>query len=116
MLVGLLLLGALARAPAAATPKHVLFFLIDDLGYADVGYHGNAVGSAVLTPTIDTLSRSGVRLENYCKSPVPASSIMSTRSLHQVAHSWVWLVSLQICPGQPPITRALHPRRVSPHA
>jgi hypothetical protein len=46
---------------------HVLFFLIDDLGYADVGYHGNPVGSAVVTPTIDALSAAGVRLEN-CES------------------------------------------------
>jgi arylsulfatase A-like enzyme len=28
-------------------------------------YHGNPVGSAVITPTIDELSASGVRLENY---------------------------------------------------
>lgn len=49
----------------AAVPTHVLFFLIDDLGYADVGYHGNPVGSKVFTPTIDALSGDGVRLESY---------------------------------------------------
>ena len=30
--------------------------------YADVGYHGSNVGSAVITPTIDELSSKGVRL------------------------------------------------------
>ena len=45
-----------------AAPKHVLFFLINDLGYADVGYHGGTVGSAVLTPTIDKLSAQGGRM------------------------------------------------------
>ena len=40
--------------------KHVLFFLIDDLGFADVGYHGSSVGGKVLTPTIDALSADGV--------------------------------------------------------
>lgn len=47
------------------TATHVLFFLVDDLGFADVGYHGNRVGSAVITPAIDQLSADGVRLENY---------------------------------------------------
>ena len=57
--------GSRPQSPAT----HVLFFLIDDLGYADVGYHGNPVGSAVVTPTIDALSAAGVRLEqceNMC--------------------------------------------------
>ena len=44
-----------------SSPAHVLFFLVDDLGYADVGYHGNPVGSNVITPTIDALSAAGVR-------------------------------------------------------
>lgn len=68
-------------------PKHVLFFLIDDLGYADVGYHGGTVGSAVVTPTIDELSAAGVRLENYyvnqlC-SPTRAS-LMSGRYAYSI--------------------------------
>eukprot|EP00038_Savillea_parva_P026165 m.51896 g.51896 ORF g.51896 m.51896 type:complete len:729 (+) comp7340_c0_seq1:112-2298(+) len=65
--------GARTMSPASTKTQgrrgssvpHVLFFLIDDLGYADVGYHGNPVGSAVVTPTIDKLATSGVRLENY---------------------------------------------------
>lgn len=43
----LALLLAAVPAPSTAAASHVLFFLIDDLGYADVGYHGNPVGSKV---------------------------------------------------------------------
>ena len=32
-------------------PPHILFILVDDLGYADVGYHSNDVS----TPNIDYL-------------------------------------------------------------
>jgi arylsulfatase B/arylsulfatase I/J len=45
-------------------PPHVLFVLIDDLGFADVGYHGSTASNAtILTPAIDAMAR--VRLENY---------------------------------------------------
>ena len=44
---------------------HALFVLVDDLGYADVSYHGASVGSTIATPTIDALSAEGVRLESY---------------------------------------------------
>lgn len=43
----LALLLAAVPASGTAAASHVLFFLIDDLGYADVGYHGNPVGSKV---------------------------------------------------------------------
>lgn len=43
----LALLLAAVPASSTAAASHVLFFLIDDLGYADVGYHGNPVGSKV---------------------------------------------------------------------
>ena len=78
---------AAAAAAAAARPKHVLFFLIDDLGYADVGYHSNAVGGAVSTPTIDALSAQGVRLENYYVNQLCSptrSSLLSGRYANNI--------------------------------
>jgi hypothetical protein len=74
--------------------KHVLFFLIDDLGFADVGYHGNSVGGKVLTPTIDALSADGVSFY-FCLS----MHFSSCLSLHQevaicapfLPHLFVWL-------------------------
>lgn len=60
--VALMQVGAVIGKPLQ---RHILFVLIDDLGYADVGYHGNAVGSAIPTPAIDELALAGVRLEQY---------------------------------------------------
>ena len=54
-------------ARPAAPPKHILFFVIDDYGFADASYK-NAMypqAAAPPTPTIDKLAMSGVRLESY---------------------------------------------------
>ena len=61
----LLAQAAVVKPLVQKRPKHVLLMLIDDLGFADVGYHGNHIGSQVVTPTIDKLSAEGVRLEQY---------------------------------------------------
>ena len=62
----LLLLAVVSNSGVGASkPRHVLFFLIDDLGYADVSYLGAGVNSAIQTPTIDALSGDGVRLDQY---------------------------------------------------
>lgn len=50
---------------APPTP-HILFILVDDLGYGDVGYHG----SEIQTPVIDRLAQNGVKLENYYVQPL----------------------------------------------
>jgi len=44
-----------------------VFILADDYGYHDVGYHGS---TAIKTPTLDRLARSGVRLDNYYVQPI----------------------------------------------
>ena len=52
-------------APAArrAGPPNVVILLADDLGYADVGFHG----SDIQTPNLDRFAQQGVRLERfYC--------------------------------------------------
>lgn len=49
-----------------STKPNIVFILIDDLGYNDVGYHG----SEIYTPNIDKLARGGVRLENYYVQPI----------------------------------------------
>ena len=68
------LLLAIATCSAVKQP-HIVFFLADDYGFADVGYHVDMYGSAnatnkILTPTLDRLSAEGVRLENYYIQPV----------------------------------------------
>ncbi len=49
---------------------HVLFILVDDLGYNDVGYNGKNHGSAMKTPGIDKLATEGVILGNYYVQPI----------------------------------------------
>ena len=51
---------------AAATPPNVLIFLADDLGWADVGYHGGKIE----TPTIDRLASEGVQLDRFYTAPI----------------------------------------------
>ena len=52
----------------AASPNHVLFVVVDDLGFSDLGYKKamyNLSGPGMRTPTIDALAAAGVRLESY---------------------------------------------------
>ena len=61
-IIGLAALGLLPITPAAAQTKpNIIFILVDDLGWKDVGYHG----SDIKTPTIDKLAQTGVRLEQF---------------------------------------------------
>ena len=61
-LVGVLAAVLLApAAPAAPPARNVVILLADDLGYADVGYHGC---KDVATPHIDSIAAAGVRFTN----------------------------------------------------
>jgi arylsulfatase A-like enzyme len=69
-----------------ATPRqpHLLFIVADDYGWNDVGYHQNAISSAnpkglpttnnaagvMRTPTLDSLSKEGARLDMYYVQPL----------------------------------------------
>ncbi len=52
----------------AASPKHpnIIVMLADDLGWADVGYHG----SDISTPSIDRIAEEGMRLERFYVNPI----------------------------------------------
>lgn len=54
-----------ALTETAATKPHILFLLVDDLGWSDVGFHG----SKIRTPNIDKLANAGVILDNYYVQP-----------------------------------------------
>uniref|UniRef100_A0A8C6STG3 Arylsulfatase family, member J n=1 Tax=Neogobius melanostomus TaxID=47308 RepID=A0A8C6STG3_9GOBI len=49
---------------------HIVFILVDDQGFRDVGYHG----SEIKTPAIDRLAAQGVKLENYYVQPLCSPS------------------------------------------
>mmetsp|Transcript_13173 Transcript_13173/g.25572 ORF Transcript_13173/g.25572 Transcript_13173/m.25572 type:complete len:552 (+) Transcript_13173:81-1736(+) len=50
---------------ASAAPPNLILWVLDDIGWADVGYHG----SNFPTPTIDNLARSGVELNRMYVMP-----------------------------------------------
>jgi arylsulfatase A-like enzyme len=52
------------KAPAGK--PNVVILLADDLGWADVGYHGGKIR----TPNVDRLASDGVRLENFHVCPL----------------------------------------------
>lgn len=49
---------------------HIIFIMVDDQGFRDVGYHG----SEIKTPTLDRLAAAGVKLENYYVQPLCSPS------------------------------------------
>lgn len=73
-------LGSLARLPAQAQSRpHVVVLLADDLGWADVSFHG----SEIRTPNLQRLADSGARLEQFYSYPVCSptrSALMTGRS------------------------------------
>ncbi|MEI7728677.1 MAG: arylsulfatase [Verrucomicrobiota bacterium] len=66
LLVALLSGLPLPEVKAAAPRPNVLFILADDLGWADVGFHG----PDIQTPNIDKLAAAGTRLEQFYVQPV----------------------------------------------
>src|ERR1051326_2271177 len=62
-----------AAAPLLArTRPNIIFILIDDLGYGDLGITGNR---DVPTPHMDSIGRDGIRFTQfYCASPVCSPS------------------------------------------
>lgn len=72
-----LVLGTLHLAAAEAPRPNVVFFLIDDLGYADCGFNG---GDEIRTPEIDALAHGGAVIESHYVQPVcsPTRSALMT--------------------------------------
>lgn len=63
-----LLMPSVLKANNEPSQKpNILFFLIDDLGYADCGFNG---GREIRTPNIDELANDGAILESHYVQPV----------------------------------------------
>ncbi|NHE57899.1 sulfatase [Cyclobacterium plantarum] len=72
LLVLLPSVGHLQAAPAADKPPNILFILVDDLGYHDLGYTGSRFYE---TPHIDKLAHEGmVFTQAYAASPICSPS------------------------------------------
>lgn len=62
----ILTLSLAACSASAAELPNIVIFLADDLGWADVGFHG----SRIKTPHIDQLAHTGVVLDQHYVAPV----------------------------------------------
>jgi len=72
---------ALVQSANAAQPNIVMVFA-DDMGYADIGYHGDDIP----TPHLVSLANQGVILENYYVSPMCTPSRACLFSGHYEIH------------------------------
>ena len=67
-MIRLAILFAALAAPTLANAKpNIVFFVADDLGYADVGFNG---GKDIKTPNLDKLAAAGAKLEAFYVQPV----------------------------------------------
>ena len=65
-LSALILLLTAAAASQASERPNVIIMLADDLGWADVGYHGGDID----TPNLDRLAAEGVQLDRFYTTPI----------------------------------------------
>ena len=68
LLLAALILPATTRADAVR--PNILFLIADDLGWADVGWHGSEID----TPHLDRLARGGVILDHHYVTPMCSST------------------------------------------
>jgi hypothetical protein len=60
---GLIFVGVWKSAPISRPPVHILMFLADDLGWADVSWHRDESYPESATPALSELRRSGIELD-----------------------------------------------------
>lgn len=60
--------GAVTTTFAPLPSPNIIFIMVDDLGFNDIGYRAN---TDIVTPTLDDLAtKDGIRLERYYTAPV----------------------------------------------
>ncbi|XP_071482207.1 arylsulfatase B-like [Diadema antillarum] len=97
---------------------NIVFFLADDLGFNDIGYHN----PAMKTPNLDRLAAKGIKLENYYVQPVCSptrSQLISGRyQIHTgLQHSIIWVAQPSCHPvTDPTIAQKLAEAGYSTHA
>lgn len=102
-----LLLLALSTSILAADKPNIVYFLIDDLGYADCGFNG---GQDIRTPNIDQLAKEGAVLKSYYVQPVCSPTRSALMTGRYATHTGVYNV---VRPGAPwglPLAERLLPQ------
>ena len=88
------LCAGLASAQSTKQPD-IVFFLIDDLGYADCGFNG---GKDIKTPNIDRLAKSGTIIESHYVQPVCSPTRSTLLTGRYPTHTGVYTI---VSPGAP---------------
>ena len=86
LVVGVFLLGLASGGSPNANLPHIVMMLVDDWGWANVGYHRNPPTREVVTPNIDRLVKQGLELNQhyvykFC-SPSRSSLISGRLPIH----------------------------------
>lgn len=92
LLTGLACLCVVSFARAEKQPN-IVFFLVDDLGYADCGFNG---GKEIRTPVIDRLAASGTVIESHYVQPVCSPTRAALLTGRYPTHTGVYTI---VSPG-----------------
>jgi len=84
-----------AYAEISEKKPNIVFFLIDDLGYADCGFNG---GQQIKTPNIDRLAKSGAIIESHYVQPVCSPTRSTLLTGRYPTHTGVYTI---VSPGAP---------------
>lgn len=91
LLVSTAVVSAQAQDNAAAAKPNILFILMDNLGYGEVGVYGGGITRGAPTPEIDALAAEGLRLTDFnveAQCTPSRSAIMTGRfSIRSGTHS-----------------------------
>ena len=94
-------------ATSADSKPNIVYFLVDDLGYADCGFNG---GKDIRTPNIDKLAKEGAVLKSYYVQPVCSPTRSALMTGRYAIHTGVYNV---VRPGAPwglPLAERLLPQ------
>ena len=80
---------------ANAEKPNIIYFLVDDMGYADCGFNG---GKEILTPHIDKLAGEGAVLKSFYAQPVCSPTRAALLTGRHATHTGVYHV---VIPGAP---------------
>ena len=72
--IGLFVVAVARFSTAVATKPHIVMVLVDDWGWANVGYHQATPTPEVDTPNIDSLVNEGLKLNQHYAFSVCAPS------------------------------------------
>src|ERR1043165_5783 len=89
VLLSVLVGGGIARAGATSAERpNVIVFLVDDMGYSDIG----CFGGEVPTPNLDKLAAEGLRFTQFYNTPrcsPSRASLLTGLYSHQAGFGWL---------------------------